>query len=125
MPSCFQTIDRESALRTFILALTAVLLLPEPAAADRITQMTREERCSYVARLQVAAAYHFVQGRSRQDLKIHWHGDETPEEIAFVNRVVDEGYETMRREQAAGRGEMPLELIGDRVYAACLNERDS
>jgi len=99
------------------------LLLPATATADRITQMTREERCAYAAKLHVAAAYHFTRGLPRAELKLHWHGDETEGEIAFVTRVVDQGYEAMQREVAAGRADLPLELLGDRAFEACMKER--
>ena len=103
-------------------ALLAIMMLPVTASADRITQMTREERCAYAAKLHVAAAYQFARGLPRAELKLHWHGDETEGEIEFVTRVVDQGYEAMRKEAAAGRGDTPLELLGDRAFEACMKE---
>ncbi|MBK8018735.1 MAG: hypothetical protein IPK20_19895 [Betaproteobacteria bacterium] len=52
-------------------------LSPLAAQADRITTMTREEKCVYVARLQVAAAFYYTQGQRRDEVKIHWHGDDS------------------------------------------------
>lgn len=92
------------------------------AMADRISDMTREERCVYTAKLQVAAAWYYAQGRSRDALTIHWHGDETPNEIAFVNRTIDAGYEAMRQASVEGRTPPGVEVIGDRAYVACMKE---
>lgn len=104
------------------LASLALALVPATAGADRISQMTREERCTYVAKLHVAAAYHFTKGLPRADLKLYWHGDETTGEIEFVTRIVDQGYEAMKREAEAGRADMPLELMGDKAFEACMKE---
>lgn len=103
-------------------ALLAIIMVPASADADRITQMTRAERCAYAAKLHVAAAYQFTRGLPRAELKLHWHGDETESEIAFVTRIVDQGYEAMRSETAAGRADTPLELLGDRAFEACMKE---
>lgn len=92
------------------------------AYGDRISEMTREERCVYTARLQVAAAWHFSQGRSRESLKIHWHGDETQNEIDFVNRTIDAGYAAMVREHGRGVPTPPVEIVGDQAYVACMKE---
>lgn len=106
-----------------VLPLACVLLAaPGAASADRITRMTQEERCVYTARLQVAAAYYFKQGKPRQELKIHWHGDETEGEIRFVTENIDAGYSAMAREvESSGRG-VPVEIVGDRVYIACMKQ---
>jgi len=103
-------------------ALIALALVPVTAGADRISQMTREERCAYAAKLHVAAAYHFTKGLPRAELKLNWHGDETTGEIEFVTRIVDQGYEAMRREGAMGRADTPLELLGDKAFEACIKE---
>jgi hypothetical protein len=104
------------------LALLALALVPTAVRADRISQMTREERCTYAAKLHVAAAYHYTKGLPRADLKLHWHGDETAAEIEFVTRIVDQGYEAMKRETEAGRANLPLELVGDKAFEACMKE---
>ena len=103
-------------------ALLALAMIPASAGADRITQMTREERCAYTAKLHVAAAYHYSKGLPRAELKLYWHGDETPGEIEFVTRIIDQGYEAMRRETEAGRSDIPLGLLGDKAYEACMKE---
>ncbi len=92
--------------------------------ADRITDMPHTERCAYTAKLEVLAAWHRAKGTPRSDVKIKWHGDETPNEVEFVNRILDAGYALMEREVAAGHPDIPLELIGDRVFEACVNERN-
>jgi hypothetical protein len=104
------------------LALVALALVPTTARADRISQMTREERCTYTAKLHVAAAYHYRKGLPRAEFKLYWHGDETPGEIEFVTRVVDQGYEAMQREVEAGRADIPLEFVGDKAFEACMKE---
>ncbi|MBI1394937.1 MAG: hypothetical protein GC151_03075 [Betaproteobacteria bacterium] len=105
------------------LPFCCILFAQSPFAhADRISDMTREEKCVYTARLQVAAAYYFTQGKAREDVKIHWHGDETENEIQFVTLNVDAGYAAMKRAVAAsGRG-IPVEVIGDKVYETCMRE---
>ena len=107
-----------AVLTTLILAL-----LPTAASADRISEMTRTERCTYSARMQVVAAHYFRKGTPRAEVKILWHGDETPAEVAFVNRLMDEGYAAMQREVDAGRGDIPFELLGDRAYETCMKEQ--
>ena len=101
----------------------ALLCLPWAARADRITSMTPEERCVYIARLEAVAAHYFSQGKARSEVQIHWHGDETANDIEFVSKVIDEGYRAMEREAAAGRTGVPAEVIGDRAYTACRSER--
>ena len=51
-------------MRKSFLALI-FLLLPAAAHADRITQMNQTDRCTYIAKLEVAAYYYFEQGRPR------------------------------------------------------------
>jgi hypothetical protein len=93
--------------------------------ADRITAMNRTDRCAYTTKLQVLAAYYFAKGTPRAEIKIHWHGDETQYEIDFVNRALDTGYEYVRREHEAGRKDTPLEVLGDRIYEACMSGEES
>jgi hypothetical protein len=107
------------------IAMALFLAMPwSGAAADRISEMSRTERCVYTARLAVAGYHHYLQGRSRADLRIHWKGDETPNEIEFVMRVIDEAY---ARAQADGKavtaGHMSEQDFGDEVYAACMADR--
>lgn len=107
----------------FVVTTLILVLLPTAASADRISRMTRAERCTYTARLEVVAAHYFRKGTPRPEVKIHWHGDETPGEVEFVNRIMDEGYAAMQREVAAGRGDIPLELFGDRVFDTCMQSQ--
>ncbi len=44
--------------------------------------------------------------------------------MEFVNRILDADYALMEREAAAGHPDTPLELIGDRVFETCVNERE-
>jgi hypothetical protein len=108
----------------FRTALAAFLAaFPVLVCADRITDMPRTERCVYKARLSVAGYYHYLQGKPREDVKIHWHGDETQNEIEFVTRTLDEAY----ARAAALRGEGALAVseaqFGDRIYEACMEGR--
>jgi len=75
-------------MKTNVLVLVLVLLLPRIVHADRITQMTRSDLCVYAAKLQVAGYYYFERGKPREEVKIVWHGDETPDEIYLVNRTL-------------------------------------
>ncbi len=79
-------------MRTNVLAMLLVLLLPNAVHADRITQMNQPDLCIYIAKLQVAGYYYFEQGKAREEVKIAWHGDETQNEIDFVNRTLDDAY---------------------------------
>jgi hypothetical protein len=107
-----------------VVALSFVLAAPT-AQADRITDMSRADRCAYTARMQVLAAHYAGKGLPRDQVKIHWHGDETPNEIAFVNRLLDEGYAAWARERARHGDAFPLELFGDGVFERCMNEAES
>ena len=119
--------DRIDAFRfrefiVFHRALVFLILasLASVARADRISDMGRAERCAYSTKLQVLAIHFYRQGKPRAEVKIHWHGDETDNEILFVNEALDAGYAVMQREVDAGAPEMPLELLGDRVFEACM-----
>ena len=88
------------------------------AWADRISDMPKTERCVYEAKLAVAAYYHYRQGRPREEVRIHWHGDETDNEIAYVNRVLDATYARaaamIHPEKVSGIA------FGDQMYEACM-----
>ena len=105
-------------------AVAATLCSATMARADRITAMQPAELCAYTAKLEVLAAWHRAKGTPRGDVKIKWHGDETPNEIEFVTRILDAGYALMEQEVAAGHPDTPLEVIGDRVFEACVSERN-
>ena len=108
------------------IVLAAVLLvLPIAASADRISAMSHAERCAYGTKLQVLGAYYYGQGTPRAEVKIHWHGDETQNEIDFVNRAIDAGYAMIEREYEVGRKDTPLALLGDRIYEECMRGEES
>jgi hypothetical protein len=98
------------------------LFLPCAAHADRITQMNQTDLCIYVAKLQVAGYYYFDQGKPRAEVPIHWHGDETENEIEFVNKTLDDAYAwlTRAKENSSGRS-LSGQSFGDLVYEACMN----
>lgn len=108
-----------------IVLAVVLALVAGMANADRITTMNRSERCAYTTKLQVLAAYYFGKGTPRAEIKVHWHGDETPYEIDFINHALDMGYDYVRREHEAGRKDTPLEVLGDRIYEACMNGEES
>lgn len=58
-------------------------------------------------------------------MTIHWHGDETANEIAFVSRALDEAYSTAEADQR-DRPEQRLseQAFGDRAYNACIEKLD-
>ena len=101
----------------------AALLLAVPGAAlgDRISDMPRTELCVYKAKLSVAGYHYFRQGRARSAVIIHWHGDETSNEIDFVTRTLDEAYARAEALQQADP-EKPVseQDFGDRSYDACM-----
>jgi hypothetical protein len=108
-------------------AIVAALFLASPlgAWADRISDMPRTERCVYKARLSVAGYHHYLQGRPREEVKIHWHGDETQHEIDFVTQTIDEAYAraaALHRETPDGR--MSEAQFGDQIYEACMDGRE-
>lgn len=88
------------------------------AWADRISDMPKTERCIYEAKLAVAGYYHFRQGRPREAVRIHWHGDETDNEIAYVNRVIDAAY--TRAAALKDPGQVSEIAFGDQTYEACM-----
>ena len=98
-----------------------LLLLPALASADRLTKMTAPELCIYKARLAVAAYFYFLQGKPRSDVAIHWHGDETENEIEFIGRTLDEAYATAEADKR-DHPEQPVseQVFGDRTFQACI-----
>ncbi|MCU0868716.1 MAG: hypothetical protein MUF30_03810 [Burkholderiales bacterium] len=101
------------------------LVASSAAQADRITSMSREDRCSYVAKLHVLGHHYHGKGTARADVKIHWHGDETPHEIDFVNDTLDAAYAESARQAQRGERDLPPEVIGDRAFEACMSEARS
>lgn len=106
------------------LVLCALLLSPA-ALADRITRMDQSELCVYTAQLQVAAYYYFEQGKPREEVSIKWHGDETQNEIDFVNKTVAEAYAWLSSWKGSSNELLPVQSFGDMVYQACMSKRDS
>ena len=106
------------------LAAVAAAFLPLVASADRISDMPRTERCVYKARLSVAGYYHYLQGRPREAVQIHWHGNETQNEIEFVTRTLDEAY-ARAAALREGAPESPVSEVqfGDQIYEACMAGR--
>jgi hypothetical protein len=101
--------------------LAVLVLLAAPCAhADRITQMGKTDLCTYVAKLEVAAYYYYEQGRPRDQVVIHWHGDETDNEIAFINKTVDDAYAWLESWKQSSNEMLPAQSFGDMVYQACM-----
>lgn len=105
------------------IALVLLLILVAPAAfGDRITELNRTELCTYAAKLSVAGYYYFLRGRPREEVTIHWHGDETQNEIDFVTRTIAAAYERADTLKRASPERVTSELdFGDQVYLACMN----
>ena len=103
-------------------ALVLLLVLVAPmVCADRITELNRTELCTYTAKLSVAGYFYFLQGKPREDLRIHWHGDETQNEIDFVRRTIAAAYERADTLQRASPARVISEQdFGDQVYLACM-----
>lgn len=105
--------------------LPVCMLLACPFAhADRITQMNQTELCTYSAQLQVAAYYFFEQGKPREAVSIKWHGDETQNEIDFVNRTVADAYAWLTSWKGSSNEMLPAQSFGDMVYQACMSKKD-
>jgi hypothetical protein len=101
--------------------IALLLGLPALALGDRISDMNRTERCVYKARLSVAGYHYFLQGRARDAVVIHWHGDETPDEVEFVTRTLDEVYaRAAALQQGRAAATMSEQDFGDRAYDACM-----
>jgi hypothetical protein len=108
-------------LRRIVPALMVFLLLPHVVHADRITQMSQSDLCIYTAKLQVAGYYYFEQGKPREEVKITWHGDETQNEIDFVNKTLDDAYAWLTNAKNGGAELLPVQTFGDLVYEACMH----
>ena len=105
--------------------VTCALLISATAYADRITRMNQTELCTYTAQLQVAAYYFFEQGKPREDVSIKWHGDETQNEIDFVNRTVADAYAWLASWKGSSNELLPAQSFGDMVYQACMSKNES
>ena len=100
----------------------ALVICAASARADRISQMEKVELCVYTAKLEVAGMYYFIKGTPREAVKLHWHGDETENEIQFVNGAIDHAYEWLTRAQdSKARERYSAQAFGDMIYDACIN----
>ncbi len=97
-----------------------LLLLAQAAHADRISRMEKTELCVYVSKLEVAAYYYFEQGRPREEVVIHWHGDETENEITFINKTVDDAYAWLASWKESSNSMLSAQSFGDMIYQACM-----
>ena len=70
-------------------------------------------------RLEPVEAY--LEGKPRNEVKIHWHGDETQNEIDFVSRTLDEAYARAGALQhRAPESPVSEAQFGDQIYEACM-----
>ena len=104
--------------------LVCALLVSPAAHADRFTQMNQNELCTYTAQLQVAAYYFFEQGKPREEVSIKWHGDETQNEIRFVNKTVADAYMRLTSWKGGSSQLLTAQSFGDMVYQACMSEKE-
>ena len=106
--------------------LLVCALLASPAVrADGISRMKQAELCTYTTQLQVAAYYFFEQGKPREEVSIKWHGDESQNEIDFVNKTVAEAYAWLASWKNSSNEMLPAQSFGDMVYQACMSKKDS
>jgi len=97
-----------------------MLCVSSPAWPDRISRMSATERCVYSTQLAVAGYHYFLEGKSRAEVAIHWHGDETRNEVDFVNRTLDAAFEIAERDRLQRPQQMPsAQAFGDTIYQAC------
>jgi hypothetical protein len=99
-----------------------LLLLPALSSADRINRMTMTERCVYTAQLSVAGYHYFLLGKPRNDVPIHWHGDETQNELDFVNQTLDQAFAAAERDRRDQPDQhLTEQAFGDRAYRTCID----
>ena len=106
-----------------IVSIAVPMALSLPAWADRISDMPRTELCVYTARLSVAGYHQYLQGKPREAVRIHWHGDETQNEIDFVTRTLDQTYARAAALQAGKQ--VSEQQFGDMAYEACMTGSES
>jgi hypothetical protein len=109
--------------KSFLLA--CALLIAPVAHADRISRMNQTELCTYTAQLKVVAYHFFEQGKAREEVSIKWHGDETQNEIDFVNKTIAEAYTWLASWKESSNSMLPAQSFGDMVYQACMSKKDS
>ena len=105
--------------------LVCVFLATPLAHADRITRMNQTELCTYTAQLEVAAYYYFEQGKPLAEVKMHWHGDETQNEIDFVSQTMADAYSWLAKWKDNSTELIPITSFGDMVYQTCMSKKDS
>jgi hypothetical protein len=109
--------------KSFLLAW--VFLVSAPAHADRITRMNPPELCTYKAQVEMAAYYYFEQGKPLAEVKMPWQGDETPNEIEFVNQTVADAYAWLEKWKANSNALIPVTSFGDMIFQTCMGKKDS
>ncbi|MGH8632403.1 MAG: hypothetical protein ACREU7_16770 [Burkholderiales bacterium] len=75
---------------------------------------------TYTARLKVIGYYYYLRGTPRERVKVNWKGDETRNEIDFVNRTLDEAYAWLTAASAEA-ARLSEQAFGDMVYSACMS----
>ena len=104
--------------------LVCALLMSPAVHADRISQMNQTELCTYTAQLQVAAYHFFEQGKPREEVSIKWHGDETQNEIDFVNKTVEQAYSWLTSWKGSSTELLSAQSFGDMVYQSCMTRKE-
>jgi hypothetical protein len=62
----------------------------------------------------------FLEGKSRPEVPVHWHGDETQYEVEFVNRTLDAAFAMAEHDRAQHPERMPsAQAFGDSIYQTC------
>ena len=105
--------------------LAGALLIAPAAHADRIAQMDPKTLCVYTAQVKLAAYHFFEQGKPREQVSIEWRGDETPDEINFVNDALTQAYAWLASWKQSSNEMLPATSFADMVYQACMREKDS
>jgi len=105
--------------------LASVLLMAPGVHADRIARMDPHALCTYTAQVKLAAYRFFEQGKPRTEVSIEWQGDETPEEITFVNDALTQAYAWLANWKQSSNEMLPAASFADMVYQACMREKDS
>jgi hypothetical protein len=101
-------------------SIGVLLCATAPACADRISRMSATERCVYSTQLSVAGYYYFLEGKSRAEIAIHWHGDETRNEVDFINQTLDAAFALAEQDRKQRPERMPTaQAFGDMIYQAC------
>ena len=59
-----------------------------------------------------------------KDVSIKWHGDETQNEIDFVNITIAEVYAWLTSWKGSSNELLPAQSFGDMVYQACMTKKE-